>query len=55
VPRWRSLQAERSTNVLVRDRADPRRAWASSPTALQRGAARTPLDRLPVREVSSFG
>jgi CBS domain-containing protein len=53
----RLLQAERSTNVLVRDLAGAApRLGIFTVTALQRAVLHgTPLDRLPVREVSSFG
>ncbi|MDM0065697.1 putative nucleotidyltransferase substrate binding domain-containing protein [Variovorax sp. J31P207] len=53
----RLLQAERSTNVLVRDLSGPApRLGIFTVTALQRAVLHgTPLDRLPVREVSSFG
>ncbi|MDM0027609.1 putative nucleotidyltransferase substrate binding domain-containing protein [Variovorax saccharolyticus] len=53
----RLLQAERSTNVLVRDLSGPTpRLGIFTVTALQRAVLHgTPLDRLPVREVSSFG
>lgn len=53
----RLLQAERSTNVLVRDLAGGApRLGIFTVTALQRAVLHgTPLDRLPVREVSSFG
>lgn len=53
----RLLQAERSTNVLVRDLAGGApRLGIFTVTALQRAVLEgTPLDRLPVREVSSFG
>jgi len=53
----RLLQAERSTNVLVRDLAGPAtRLGIFTVTALQRAVLHgTPLDRLPVREMSSFG
>lgn len=53
----RLLQAERSTNVLVRDLAGAApRLGIFTVTALQRAVLHgTPLDQLPVREVSSFG
>ena len=53
----RLLQAERSTNVLVRDLAGGApRLGIFTVTALQRAVLHgTPLERLPVREVSSFG
>ena len=52
----RLFQAERATNVLVRDEAaDPARLGIFTVTALQRAVLHgTPLERLPVREVANF-